>query len=194
MQRSFFSGLSAVVACILISYANPTTARKSGGRADGTFRFKAVRQGPSFAEQGIDVLVGNFREGAAVSLSPFARLRQHRVKDPLEVDGCPLDAKPHKSQRRPVVEDNHQNRAISRDRDVDVVPLAIVKEHREFAFADQLIEAIVCRDIPGGQRCQRSSVELFDFTGRSDLRAPGIDQENRLGIRLLCQPPESFLQ
>src|SRR5690606_10600217 len=76
------------------------------------------------------------------------------------------------------------------DRDVDVVALPLVEQHRELALADQLGEAVRGGDVAGGQRREAGGVELIDLAGGRDLLAGAVDEEDRAGVGFLTE----FLQ
>ena len=169
----------------LRSLAPPPAVSSSAGRgllADPAHRRSLTRS--DLTEQGVDVVVGDLGEGAAVRrpcapLSPFcsivskifssstlARLTRRRTS--------PSDERSSKMTTRMA--------RLADDRDVDVVLLPLVEEHRELALADQLGEAVGGRDVAGRQRGERGGVELLDLAGGGDLLAVLVDQEDGLGV------------
>ena len=82
-----------------------------------------------------------------------------------------------------VVEDDEENRSLGNNRDVDMVPLPLVKEDRELSFTDQLGQAVGSGHITSRQRREGGGVELVDVSCSGDLLAILVDQETMFGAR-----------
>src|SRR2546428_5037450 len=142
---------------------------------------KLIRAAPSsLAEQVVDVVVGDFcerRPGAG-----DLHLLHQSVEDLVQLVGSLLHPQPHQTERGTGIEDYHQDDPSSDDADVQVVFLSLVKEDRELLFSDQLGETAGGRDVAGGERGERSGIEVLGgpvrvkqmvslFIGVSDNRA-----------------------
>jgi hypothetical protein len=131
---------------------------------------------------------------AGVATLPRAAPGTADLEDPLEVAAGAFDAQPHQAERRPVVEDHDQDRALGHDRDVDMVLLPFVEQDRELALADQLGETVRRGHVARGEGGERSGVELLDLAGCRDLLTVLVDQEDGLAVSLLPQAAQSLLE
>jgi len=77
---------------------------------------------------------------------------------------------------------------------MDVILLALVKQDRELALADEARQAVGGGHIAGRQGRQRRGVELRDLARRGDLLPVLVDQERGSGVGVLAQAAQSFLQ
>ena len=99
----------------------------------------------SVAEKTIDVFVGDFRE-RAFEFGVFAALIQgslfHSFEDFLEFPTGLLDPQTHQREAGTLVENDHQDPALSHNGDVEVVLLAFMEEEAEFLLSNEFGQAI----------------------------------------------------
>src|SRR5205823_11334848 len=82
------------------------------------------------------------------------------------------------------IEDHHQDDPSSDDADVQVVFLSLVKEDRELLFSNQLGETAGGRDVAGGERGERSGIEVLGGADGGDELAVLVDEEDDLRVGL----------
>src|SRR5438067_2435569 len=105
----------------------------------------------SLPEQLVDIFVGDFaREVRAEAAAGTASLLQLNLFDQFLEDlghfvGGLAHAQPHQANRRPRVEQNHQDGPSRDDRDVNVLLGALMELTAELLFPEQL------GDFPGGR-------------------------------------------
>ncbi len=90
-------------------------------------------------------------------------------------------------ERTAFVEDHDEDDSFCDQRDVEIVPLALVEVDREFLFADDLGEAPGRGDAARGQRREARRVDPAHLPRFSDELAVAIDHEDTLGV---CVPNE----
>src|SRR3954468_17059724 len=112
--------------------------------SDDSYGF-AQRWSQRLAEQIVDVLVGDLREGG-FEVDAHLALTLDLLHDVLEdfvqlARGAP-DAQTDQAEARALVEDHDEDHALRDDGDVDVVVLALVREDGELFLADQPGETV----------------------------------------------------
>src|SRR5581483_6825068 len=149
------------------------------------------------AEEAVNVFVSNLREGslrAAVKAALLLLNLAHQfVKDLAQFRRSAFDAQSHQPEAGPLIEDHDQDHATIDHRDMQIIPLTLVRQHGELFLTNQPRQTVSRSNITGGQRSEAGCIKTGDITIGCDLLPVLVDEEDHLRIRVSPEPGDDRL-
>src|SRR5689334_12998731 len=131
------------------------TVPASVGRLPGRSQSRGTHA--RLAEERVYVFFGDLgkrRVERKAHLAFAINLAIDRIKDTVHLGSRALDAQAHEAKAGALVEDDDQDHTVSDNRDMNVVALTFVREHREALLADQVRQPVGGGDVAGGEAGQ----------------------------------------